>query len=108
LRWLGGIPVDRTAPEGIASQVIRSMERSDRFFLALAPEGTRRKVAQWKTGFYRIATGAGVPVVPIALDYRRKVGDIGALLEPTGDYEADLGVLERHFSADMARHPERY
>jgi len=108
LRWLGGIPVDRASPEGIATQVIVTLRERDRFFLALAPEGTRKKVARWKSGFYRIAAGAGVPVVPVALDYRRRVADIGAPLLPTGDYEADLAILRKHFSADMARHPERY
>lgn len=108
LRWLGGIPVDRSAPEGTADQVVATLRQCDRFFLALAPEGTRRKVERWKTGFYRIAMGAGVPIVPVALDYRRKVADIGAALAPTGEYQADLAVLRRHFSADMARHPERY
>jgi 1-acyl-sn-glycerol-3-phosphate acyltransferase len=108
LRWIGGIPVDRTSPEGTAAQVARTMRQRDRFFLALAPEGTRKKVARWKTGFYRIAVGAGVPIVPVALDYRRKVADIGTPLVPTGDYDADLAILQKHFSAGMARHPERY
>lgn len=108
LRWLGGIPVDRTAPGGLVGQVVGRMRESDRFYLALAPEGTRRKVDRWKTGFYRIALAAGVPILPVALDYRRRVAEIGLPLVPSGDYEADLARLRTHFCAQMARHPERY
>jgi 1-acyl-sn-glycerol-3-phosphate acyltransferase len=108
LRWLGGISVNRATPGGIVREVIDVMCRRDRMYLALAPEGTRRKVTEWKSGFYRIATAAGAPIVPVALDYRRKVVDIGPPLVPSGDYEADVARLKSHFHAGMARHPDRY
>lgn len=108
LRWLGGIPVDRRRPGGLVGQAVDLFRQHGALYLALAPEGTRKKVERWKTGFYRIAEGAGVPVVPVALDYRRRVALIGQPLQPSGDYEADLATLRAHFCAEMARHPERY
>jgi 1-acyl-sn-glycerol-3-phosphate acyltransferase len=108
LRWLGGIPVHRAMPGGVVGHLAALMRERDRFFLALAPEGTRRKVERWRSGFYHIARGADVPILPVALDYRRRVIGIGAPLVPTGDYEADLASLKSHFRPEMARHPERY
>ncbi len=108
LRWLGGIPVDRTAPAGIVADVVRLVRREPQVLLGLSPEGTRAAVAQWKSGFYRIATAAGLPIVPVALDYSRRLIAIGPPLTPTGDYGADVARLKQHFHAGMARHPERY
>jgi 1-acyl-sn-glycerol-3-phosphate acyltransferase len=108
VRIVGGVAVNRDTPAGAVRSVIETMRHADRFYLALAPEGTRRKVERWKTGFYRIARAAGVPIVPVALDYSRKVVEIGEPLVPSGDYEADLARLRPHFGAHMARHPERY
>ncbi len=108
LRWLGGIPVNRTAPSGMVGDVVRLIRREPQLFLGLAPEGTRARVEQWKSGFYRIATAAGVPIVPVALDYSRHRIVIGEPLTPTGDYAADVKRLRSHFHAGMARHRERY
>ena len=108
LRWIGGIPVNRSAPGGLVNQAVTLFRTEDRLYLGLAPEGTRKKVEHWKTGFYRIAHAAGVPIIPVALDYRRRVADVGPALMPSGDYESDLARLKRHFRAEMARHPERY
>jgi 1-acyl-sn-glycerol-3-phosphate acyltransferase len=108
LRWLGGFPVDRAVHGGVTAHVARLMRSRQRFVLALAPEGTRRKVARWRSGFYHIARGAGAAVVPVALDYSRREIAIGPPLAPSGDYDADLAHVKRHFRAEMARHPERY
>jgi 1-acyl-sn-glycerol-3-phosphate acyltransferase len=108
LRWLGGIPVDRTAPRGIVGQVLELMSREPQLYLGLSPEGTRARVDRWKSGFYRIASAAGVPIVPVALDYSRRLIAIGAPLRPTGNYEEDTSRLRSHFNAGMARHRERY
>jgi 1-acyl-sn-glycerol-3-phosphate acyltransferase len=108
LRWMGGIPVDRSHPGGLTGQAMQLMRDRADFYLALAPEGTRRKVERWKTGFYRIAHAAGVPIVPVALDYRRRIADILEPIVPSGDYAADLAKLRALFCAEMARHPQRY
>jgi 1-acyl-sn-glycerol-3-phosphate acyltransferase len=108
LRWLGGISVNRSTPTGAVRDAIDLVTRRDRIVLALAPEGTRRKVANWKTGFYRIALAARAPIVPVALDYSRRAAHIGEPMMPTGDYASDLARLKGHFHSGMARHPERF
>lgn len=107
-RFFGGIPVDRRASQSLVQQAIALFAREPQLFLCLAPEGTRQAVERWKTGFYHIAIGARVPILPVALDYARRAVVIGPLFEPTGDYDADVVVLRRRFRAAMARHPERY
>jgi 1-acyl-sn-glycerol-3-phosphate acyltransferase len=108
VRAFGAVSVNRGSPAAAIRAVIDMMRHADRCYLALAPEGTRRKVERWKTGFYRIASAAAVPIVPVALDYSRRVVDIGEPMMPTGNYDADLARLKQHFGAHMARHPERY
>lgn len=107
-RPLGGIPVDRRAAAGVVSQVLAEFRRRDRLLLGVAPEGTRKQVPQWKSGFYRIAQAAGVPIVPVAFDYSRRVIVFFPLFEPTGDYDADLARLQSLYSAAMAYRPENY
>ncbi len=108
LRWLGGIPVERTAPGGTVGQAVDLFRQHPRCIVALAPEGTRKKVERWRTGYHRIAVEAGVPIVPVALDYRRHVVDIGRVYTPTGDYATDEAALRAHYCAEQARHPERF
>ncbi len=108
LRWAGGIPVDRGNPEGVVEQAVASLREVDPFFLALAPEGTRKRVERWKTGFHRIAQGAGVPIWPVSLDYRSRVFRLHPLFPPTGDIEADVARLRQLYTPAMARHPENY
>lgn len=108
LLWGGGIPVDRGNPEGVVEQAVASLREVEPFFLALAPEGTRKRVDRWKTGFYRIAHGAGVPIWPVSLDYRTRVFRLHPLFLPTGDFEADVRCLRRLYTPAMACHPENY
>ena len=106
LAWLGGVPVDRTSrEEGLVEQTIRAFEDNDKFVIAVMPEGTRSKVHRWKTGFYYIAQGAGVPIVLIRFDYGRKVMGIGPTIEPTGDIEADMARIKAIFSTIKGKHP---
>jgi 1-acyl-sn-glycerol-3-phosphate acyltransferase len=108
LRGLGGIAVDRRTPHAVVQRAIALMQEEPRVFVALAPEGTRKPVTRWKTGFYHIAMAGPVPIVPVALDYSSRAVDIGRPLWPSGDYEADVTLLRSHFAAHMARHPDRY
>jgi len=107
LGWAGGLPVDRARPEGVVEQAVAAL-RGEAFFLGLAPEGTRRRVDRFKTGFHRIAAGAGVPVWPVSIDHRARVLGFHAPLWPTADLEADLARLQSHFDAAMARYPAEY
>jgi 1-acyl-sn-glycerol-3-phosphate acyltransferase len=108
MRWLGGVPVDRSAAVGFAEETVRVLREAERMTLVIAPEGTRRRADRWKSGFYRIAVAAGVPIVLVGFDYPRRVVVLGPLFEPTGDYESDLAEIQSHFRADMALKPENY
>jgi 1-acyl-sn-glycerol-3-phosphate acyltransferase len=108
MRWLGGVPVDRSAAAGVVEETARVLRGSERMTLVLAPEGTRRRTDRWKSGFHRIAVAAGVPILLVGLDYSRKVVFFGPLVQPTGDYERDLAHIQSHYSAAMALKPENY
>jgi 1-acyl-sn-glycerol-3-phosphate acyltransferase len=108
MRALGGIPVDRAAATGFAAQVAQELRGADRMTVILTPEGTRARMPQWKSGFYRIAHEAGVPILPVGFDYRRKVIFFAPLFHPTGDYESDLKALRAHYRAEMGKRPENY
>lgn len=107
-RGLGGVAVDRSAPDGVVEQAAAVLAPPHSAFLAIAPEGTRRKVERWKSGFWRIARAAGVPIFPVAFDYRTRAVVLGEPYTPTADYAADLAALQRRFSAEMARNPRNY
>ena len=108
MRWLGGVPVDRSAAAGFVEESARVVRESERMTLVVAPEGTRKRSDKWKSGFYRIAVAAGVPIFPVAFDYSRRVIVFGPLFHPTGDYEKDLAEIQSHFEARMAAKPENY
>lgn len=109
-RWLfrawGGIPINRTAAHGMVEQMTAEFAQRPQLLLGLAPEGTRSKVSQWRTGFYRIATAANLPIVPVALDFSRHEVRIGALFQPTGDLEADVAELQSFFRDAKGYNPE--
>ena len=107
LRWLGGEPVDRSAPQGIVAAAVAHFRHRAQWVLALSPEGTRRGVA-WKTGFHRIAMGADVPIVPVWFDYRSRTIGIGAPVALRGDESVDIARLRALYHRDMARHPALY
>ncbi len=105
--WLGGVAIDRSQRHNTVDQIAEAFKNRDRLILVVAPEGTRKKVPYWKTGFYYIALKAGVPIVFGYLDYGRKTGGFGPVLIPSGDIEADMAII-RDFYADItARYPEK-
>ena len=106
MRWLGGLPVNRKHPVGLVEQTVAMFAERETLLLAVAPEGTRRPVDRWKSGFYRIAVAAGVPIVPGYFDNRRRVVGFGAPFHPTGDAEADIAAL-RAFYAPIPRRDGR-
>lgn len=107
-RWLGGFPVDRGAASGVVQQVADEAARRERFVLALAPEGTRRKVAKWRTGWYYIAHGVGMPIVPVTIDYGRKQIGIRSPFYPTGDIAADLPLLQAQFADVTGKNRDQF
>lgn len=97
-RWLGGIPIDRSKSNNAVEQSIQLFNTRDELALVVSPEGTRKKVHSWKTGFYYIAHGANVPIALGFLDYRRKVGGFGAAFMPTGNIEADMVEIKAFYA----------
>lgn len=98
LRWMGGIPVNRSASHGVVGECVRAFEATPALLLALAPEGTRKGVSQWKTGFYLIAVQAGVPILPVGFDYRTHQVRLMPLFHPKGNLETDLPLIQALFS----------
>lgn len=93
MRSLGGIPVNRSAPAGFVEQIADEMRRHERFMLVIAPEGTRSLRPGWKSGFYRIARAAEVPVLVGTLDYGRRRCGLLASIDLSGDEAADMAKI---------------
>lgn len=104
-RWLGGYPVERSTSHDMVSQVVDIIGRHDDFILAIAPEGTRKKVDRLKTGFYYIALNAGIPIVPLGFDFKRKEVVIGKALQPK-NVEEDMKALRGFYASIKGRNPE--
>jgi 1-acyl-sn-glycerol-3-phosphate acyltransferase len=108
LRWAGGVPVDRQAAEGVVFRVAESFEKASQLMLAITPEGTRTRAERWKTGFHRIARAAEVPLIPVGLDWARRVIRFEPPFLPTDDLEGDLRTLRALFAPSMALRPDNF
>lgn len=97
MRALGGIPVNRSSTEGFVAKTAELIRNSDTIALTITPEGTRKAVTRWRTGFYHIALEANVPIVPCYLDLRTKSIGFGAPFLPTGDKDRDLEVIAEFY-----------
>lgn len=104
-RW-GGIPVDRSKPGGLIGQVSAEFEASDELALVVAPEGTRKAAAFWKSGFLAISRAVGAPIVPAGVDYARKQITLGMPIVPSGDVEATMTQLRAFYEGKTGKHPE--
>ena len=107
LRSLGGIPLDRSRAGTAVKHIVDAFDENDSFYFGLAPEGSRKRMPGWKSGFYRIAEEAKVPVCPAFLDYRHKRLGIGRPINLTGDHDADLEVLRNFYAEIEGRCPEQ-
>ena len=106
LRRLGVIAVDRDASHGVVEQVARMIRagRGDgKFWFGLAPEGTRKRVEHWKTGFWKIARAAGVPILPMYFHYPDRIIGIGPVFEPGDDLDADMARIRAWYRPWMGR-----
>lgn len=107
IRWAGGIPIARGQSKDGVTQVSEIVNQHKRIVLVITPEGTRRKVDHWKTGFYYIALETGLPCVLGYLDYQRKRSGGGILLQLTGDVEKDLAdIREFYATTGHGKYPE--
>ncbi len=102
---MGGVPVNRTIKANYVDQVVGAFARREDLALVIAPEGTRSSKGAWRSGFYHIALGAGVPLVPAWVDNATMTGGIGEPLMPSGDYAADMAKLLAFYRARIPGHP---
>ena len=107
MRWLGGRPVDRASTRGMVAETVAQIQASDRFILALAPEGTRKRVTQWRTGFWRVAKEAGLPIVLGFFDYGTRTVGFGPIIWPN-QLDADLKTIQDFYRTKRARRPELF
>lgn len=107
-RYAGGISIDRSHSANRVDKTIERFHQEEHLFLVIPPEGTRSKRQRWKTGFYYIALGAKVPVVPCWLDYSTKTIGIGAPMHLSGDLETDFKAFEAFYQPHWAKHPEDF
>ena len=107
LNWIGVIPINRGDKGSVLQSSIDKFKTGEPLFLGLSPEGTRQYTESWKTGFYYLAVGANVPILPVALDYKTKEIRFLSPVYPTGDIEADLPKIYVQYRGVMPRHPER-
>ncbi len=111
LHWLGGLPVERSAPQGaaraMADRFVRARAQDDFLWLALSPEGTRAHRAAWRSGFYRVAHEAGVPLALAFIDYPARQVGVTACMTLSGDRAADLQVIAQHLAHHRGYRPEQ-
>jgi 1-acyl-sn-glycerol-3-phosphate acyltransferase len=106
-RRLGGIPVDRADPGTLVADMVARAGSGERFALVVAPEGTRGQASGWKSGFYRIASDAGVPIVLTYLDGPTRTGGFGPRITPSGDVRADMDRIREFYADKRGVVPER-
>lgn len=107
-RWLGGYPVDRSKNNNFVDQIIALFNQNENFVLAMSPEGTRKKMDKWKTGFYYIAKGAKVPIVMIALDFEHKNVKFSEPYDITDNIEADFKHFHDFYKDIKGKNPELF
>lgn len=111
-RALGGIPVNRANPQGLVDDLVARAEAGEKYLLVITPEGTRSERKYWKSGFYRIARQANLPVVLGFIDRDRRLAGLGPTIELTGDVTTDMDVIRDFYAGkkgvrDKVMHPPR-
>ena len=104
--WFGIIPIDRSKSNNVVEQTIAEFGRHDKLVIVIPPSGTRNKVRYWKTGFYHIAHGAGVPIALGFIDYKRKCGGIGPFITTSGDIDHDMVKIKAFYADITGKIPE--
>jgi 1-acyl-sn-glycerol-3-phosphate acyltransferase len=103
MRWAGGLPVDRSRPHGLVEGIVAAFGRPEPLWFGITPEGTRTQVARFKTGFYRVAIAAEVPLLPVVFNYRRRRLILLPLVMPQASVESGVGEMEQLFAQHGAR-----
>jgi 1-acyl-sn-glycerol-3-phosphate acyltransferase len=105
-KWMGGEAIDRSSKNNKVQQIVNIFNSKEEFRMAIAPEGTRKKVSEWKTGFYRIAEQAKVPLTFVILDYKTKTVNIPEVFYISGDYERDIIEIKAFYKDAVGKVPE--
>ena len=103
---LGGTPLDRTGNLNKVESIANLFDSKEVFRLGISPEGTRKKVEVLRTGFYYIALKAKVPIIPVSINFEKKVVNFGKPFYPTGNLQADLLLLNEHFIDSKGKIPQ--
>lgn len=106
LTAIGGIAVDRSSSHGVVGQIVKEINDNDSFLLGLAPEGTRSKTLEWKTGFLHIAKQAGIPVVPASFDFSKKEIFFHPAIDVSGEITQELIEFKQVFANVCAKNPQ--
>lgn len=106
LTAIGGIGVDRSHSHGVVGQIVDEFQNKEQFVLGLAPEGTRSKTVEWRTGFLHIAKQANVPVVPVSFDFIKKEIRFHPIVVITGNIDQELIAFKQIFSHVCAKNPQ--
>ena len=107
-RALGGTPVNRSKSKNMVQSIIDIFNEKDKFIFAISPEGTRKKVSKWKTGFYHVAKGANVPIVMATLDFENKEILIKEPYYVTGNQKVDFEYFHNYFKDVKGKNPEQF
>ncbi len=108
-KWCGAIGVDRSkARNKLTDHAIELLKTQDPLIILVPAEGTRKAVPHWRTGFYRIAREAGVPISLGYLDYQKKTGGVEGPFTPSGDFGKDMLYIQEFYRPVTGKHPENY
>jgi 1-acyl-sn-glycerol-3-phosphate acyltransferase len=98
MKWLGGIPINRTRSHNVVFDIVAQFKSNDNFVVLVPPEGTRRRVSEWKTGFYHIANNAEVPILMGYVDAGKKEAGFADFFYPTGELESDMKEIRSFYA----------
>jgi 1-acyl-sn-glycerol-3-phosphate acyltransferase len=106
MKWLGGIPINRSASHNVVNETVRQYAENDQLIVLIPPEGTRSKVTRWKTGFYHIANNAEVPILLGYVDASKKEAGFADFYTPTGDLEKDMAEIRAFYATKQGLRAE--
>ncbi len=108
IKWLGCVPIDRSAANDVVRVMADAFAATPRMILAIPPEGTRSATREWKTGFYHIASAANVPLILSVLDYGAKTISLAAVITPSGHYDSDLKIIQSYYASARGKHADKF
>ena len=106
MKWLGGIPINRAKSHNVVNDIVEQFKSHDNFVVLVPPEGTRRKVSKWKSGFYHIANSAEVPILMGYLDARNKEAGLADFFHTTGDLDIDMKEIRSFYATKKGLNAE--